>query len=140
MTERGPGTRPERIRSPVLTRRSDKVEDGPLEELNSKDLSKHELARYLFFPFLRYMYVVACVFLDILALPFLYEIIPQVKEAIGTSGNLVGNLVLYYFFVLEAVLIMLAIYYETVLYQRKFSKQVEAQAYYQALSRKNGRQ
>ena len=109
-------------------------------ELSSKDFSGKELALYLLWPFARTFYAVGCLFLDLLVIPFLFEIIPPVRNGIIYSDMYLGSgLIFYYFILLEALILILAGKYEFQFYRRKLTKEKERELLWQIYERTNSK-
>ncbi|MCL4332719.1 MAG: hypothetical protein M1162_04290 [Candidatus Thermoplasmatota archaeon] len=126
-----------------ITSKSPGIPEDPrtsFAELSSKDFSGKELALYLLWPFARTFYAVGCLFLDLLVIPFLFEIIPPVRNGIIYSDMYIGSsLIFYYFIILEFFILILVGKYEFQFYRIKLTKERESELLWQIYERTTGK-
>lgn len=95
---------------PKITRRHSHSED---RIITSKDLSKKGMAIYLFGDFLIGLYVVACIFLDLLIVYPILTYIPYYQDILlVTSHIFVIPIVKIYFIILVAFIEVFLIYFQ----------------------------
>lgn len=108
--------------------------------LTSRDFEGKELAKYLLWPFTRALFGVGCIFLDLLVVPFLYEVIPPIHEGIAILNFLYTyNLLFYYILAMEGFLFILLVILEIRFYKKRLAKDLEREMILNLLDRKSGK-
>ena len=107
-------------------------------EITSSDLSRSELFHYIFFPFLRWSFIILCLFIDALVVAQLYLFIPNVQAAMTIYSVYYGgfNAFTVLFFMINGLVLVAILYLEFLVYVKRFRKAVEEDWIIRVLERK----
>lgn len=116
----------------IPSRRYRKPDGVKLRELNSKDLTRAEVYKYIFGDFIKGMFIFGSLFLDLLIVTQVYYLVPRTSPTHQIIRNfaLGLDLVQFYVWILTGFVEIVVIILEAYFYHVKLQRYLTIQSYY----------